>query len=570
MPTNTKSKQSSPPKSEEAERRRSSRRRNSDGAGSVSLSSFTSINSFNTDQPNKLMEVGNLHFLNDDEMADGQSSILGAGSFATVRLAYRRIPTRRLSMLSDMSEMEESIDSFERTTGPTSQTTSVAHANADSIGKCFPQFDADDTKFTSNDDDEGELVAVKIFHKSILKDCKSMENDSEHKLQVRTALESVEREIAVMKMIQHPNLVSLYEVIDSEETGRLYMEGGRASYCGCYEGGYFDELHCALYFVDLLHGLAHLHKNHIVHRDLKPENILLDSRGYIKISDFGVSHLFEEEASNTKRPSADVITSLDRNRGRQAPRLSRMESDAALMMKSMSSMGKLTKTEGTWCFWSPEMCAENSLIFSGYACDLWAAGICLYIFATGKIPFFSEIPLKLFDMIADAKLNLKGLGLSDTLVDLLQKVLEKDPNKRAGLGDCLKHPFCINAREQRIRELGDEVEKDDTEIVPQHHDLRQALSVTKRPSARDFATNITQRLSLVRKRFSNRAMSKTMSIDDIDENQSARSPRRQRLSLSPKRPDSGVMGEQENKKEDLPSFMGVDGAGSKNMVCVIQ
>lgn len=206
--------------------------------------------------------------------------------------------------------------------------------------------------------------------------------------------------------------------------------------------------------------------------------------------------MFEEEASNTKRPSADVITSLDRNRGRQAPRLSRMESDAALMMKSMSSMGKLTKTEGTWCFWSPEMCAENSLIFSGYACDLWAAGICLYIFATGKIPFFSEIPLKLFDMIADAKLNLKGLGLSDTLVDLLQKVLEKDPNKRAGLGDCLKHPFCINAREQRIRELGDEVEKDDTEIVPQHHDLRQvsvALCFASGAAAQRFSPNCFSR-----------------------------------------------------------------------------
>ena len=123
-----------------------------------------------------------------------------------------------------------------------------------------------------------------------------MENDSEHKLQVRTALESVEREIAVMKMIQHPNLVSLYEVIDSEETGRLYMvieyiplgeimthvrgtatykrrprREGEPAIAGVTKGGYFDELHCALYFVDLLHGLAHLHKNHIVHRDFKPE-----------------------------------------------------------------------------------------------------------------------------------------------------------------------------------------------------------------------------------------------------------------------------------------------------------
>ena len=68
---------------------------------------------------------------------------------------------------------------------------------------------------------------------------------------------------------------------------------------------------------------------------------------------------------------------------------------------------------------------------------------------------------------------MKGLGLSDILVDLLEKVLAKDPANRAGVGDCLRHDFCAAAREVRLQQLGDEVEKHDEKIVPQRNDLRQ-------------------------------------------------------------------------------------------------
>ena len=152
--------------------------------------------------------------------------------------------------------------------------------------------------------------------------------------------------------------------------------------------------------------------------------------------------------------------------------LSREDSDAAFAMKGMAHYGMLSRTEGTWCFWSPEMC-EGSQAFSGYAADMWAAGVCLYIFVTGLLPFYSEIPTELFEMISEAKISYDGLGLSDSLVDLLKQCLEKDPDKRAGVGDCLHHPFLEIAREKRIRQLSVEFEKSrESKIVLNDHDIK--------------------------------------------------------------------------------------------------
>ena len=137
--------------------------------------------------------------------------------------------------------------------------------------------------------------------------------------------------------------------------------------------------------------------------------------------------------------------------------LNRMDTDAALAMTGMANHGLLTKTEGTWCFWSPEMC-EGSQAFSGYAADMWAAGVCLYIFVTGKLPFYSEVPTELFEQISSSEIKYEGLGLSHSLVDLLKRCLEKDPAKRAGVGDCLKHPFLQEARTKRIFQLSTEFE----------------------------------------------------------------------------------------------------------------
>ena len=137
----------------------------------------------------------------------------------------------------------------------------------------------------------------------------------------------------------------------------------------------------------------------------------------------------------------------------------------------MAHDGLMTKTEGTWAFWSPEMC-EGGRAFSGYAADLWAAGVCLYIFVTGKLPFYSEAPCDLMEMIKGGNVPYDE-KMSDHLVDLLHMALHKDPEKRAGVGDCLQHPFLNTARDRRIRQLSAELARSKaTNTVVEESDIR--------------------------------------------------------------------------------------------------
>jgi serine/threonine protein kinase len=496
------------------------------------------------DDEGNVVKVENLHFI---------TGVLGQGAFGTVRLAKRKLspktPSQPLTtqpvvpfsegkekedfhesrkkhrqrfMHKSLSAPHQGSDFFTTPESATIATPSQSERSPSVISnlglfiRSRVSFDQDD----DDDDDAEQLVAVKIFRKSILKRRRTMERDkTSHKVKIRTALQQVEREIALMKKLSHPNLVAMYEVIDSPQSDMLYMvleymplgeiltyqddgtfrrkDPRPASSKGQIDGivnGHFNEEQAALYFVDILHGLAYLHQHHICHRDLKPENILLDANGIAKVGDFGVSHIFEKESSvgvhrlgsaNEDSVSAGSSSNGESASEKSAPQqerrgsdphphnvLTRMDTDAALAMTGMAHYGLLTKTEGTWCFWSPEMC-EGSQAFSGYAADMWAAGVCLYIFVTGRLPWYSEIPTDLFEMIGAAEIDYSGLGLSNSLIDLLKRCLEKCPDKRAGVGDCLKHPFLQMARAKRIRRLSTEFENSNKrKIVLNEDDIR--------------------------------------------------------------------------------------------------
>ncbi len=272
--------------------------------GDISLQSFTSESSFtsvNNNEGSMGLEVANLLFVTDaeaakiicgndeeyddnnnrdgddimqkqnDDRVGGTSAILGTGAFSTVRLAWRKTAA----------------------TPPPSIATNNNGRSQQQHRRSIVRVASQDSIITSPDHTSEQLVAVKMIQKSILKQMKIMEKGPNNRLTVRTAFDDIEKEIATMKRLCHPNCVQLFEVIDSVESDKLYMvleyislgeilsniDGTdrymRKGFCQKVKGvapeGYFDEKNAALYFVDILHGLAYLHRHSICHRDLKPE-----------------------------------------------------------------------------------------------------------------------------------------------------------------------------------------------------------------------------------------------------------------------------------------------------------
>jgi 5'-AMP-activated protein kinase, catalytic alpha subunit len=145
----------------------------------------------------------------------------------------------------------------------------------------------------------GEKVAVKILEKKKIVDVSDIER--------------VSREIHILKLVRHPNLIQLYEIIETPKYLFLVME-----YCG---GGelfdyiadqkkYSDRLYrlnekeACRFFHQIIDGVDYLHKLGIVHRDLKPENMLLDKNKNIKIVDFGLSNTYSQAP---KKRSKDIL-----------------------------------------------------------------------------------------------------------------------------------------------------------------------------------------------------------------------------------------------------------------------
>eukprot|EP00953_Heterococcus_sp_UTEX-ZZ885_P020331 11383-Heterococcus_DN1.PRE.1 len=158
----------------------------------------------------------------------------------------------------------------------------------------------------------GVLYAVKIFQKNVLR--KQVDFGARPGEMVKeTGLHKLQREIAIMKKLIHPNIVRLIEVIDDEggDCGYLVMEyvsGGavmefdevRKAYVFGPTRGSMPKQRAASIFVDVLAGLHFLHINGVIHRDIKPDNILIAKDGTAKLADFGMAHHFADE----KRPGS--------------------------------------------------------------------------------------------------------------------------------------------------------------------------------------------------------------------------------------------------------------------------
>ena len=283
-----------------------------------------------------------------------------------------------------------------------------------------------------------------------------------------TDLDKVQREIAIMKKLVHPHLVSLFEVIDDASQDALYLvleyvPGGQImefdaeerryfSSAHAERGGVLGEVEAARVLGDILAGLVYLHVHHIAHRDLKPENVLVGKGGRCKIADFGVAHYFEEEAARVLAlTNAPVVGGGGGEGGMEGG-----EKQLHQLYRS-TSRGLLNKSDGTWSFWAPEMCRQGGGeggSFSGYSCDVWATGVCLWVFVFGTLPFQEESPEELFEAIREKDFVLPeggregGREVSGELRDLLRAFLQKVPRDRITVGDALDHPWSQLADEE--------------------------------------------------------------------------------------------------------------------------
>ncbi|XP_028914644.1 calcium/calmodulin-dependent protein kinase kinase 2 isoform X6 [Ornithorhynchus anatinus] len=205
-------------------------------------------------------------------------------------------------------------------------------------------------------------------------------------------IEQVYQEIAILKKLDHPNVVKLVEVLDDPSEDHLYMVFELVNQGPVMEVPTVKPLtedQARFYFQDLIKGIEYLHYQKIIHRDIKPSNLLVGEDGHVKIADFGVSNEFK---------GADAL---------------------------------LTNTVGTPAFMAPETLSETRKIFSGKALDVWAMGVTLYCFVFGQCPFMDERILCLHSKIKSQTLEFPDQpDIAEDLKDLITRMLDKNPESR--------------------------------------------------------------------------------------------------------------------------------------------
>lgn len=209
----------------------------------------------------------------------------------------------------------------------------------------------------------------------------------------------IKEEIAIMKKLNHPNLVSLIEVLDDPSEDSLYMvmemcKKGVVMRVGLDQrADPYPEDTCRYWFRDLVLGIEYLHAQGVVHRDIKPDNCLITSDDVLKVVDFGVSEMFEKHS--------EMLTA---------------------------------KSAGSPAFLPPELCVAKHGDVSGKAADIWSMGVTLFCLKYGHIPFEKSGIFELYDSIKDDQPDFPTEGDADFL-DLMSKILDKDPSKRIKMSE---------------------------------------------------------------------------------------------------------------------------------------
>nr|KJB23497.1 hypothetical protein B456_004G101600 [Gossypium raimondii] len=222
------------------------------------------------------------------------------------------------------------------------------------------------------DTTNGHHVAIKIIDKAMVL-------ESNLKYQVQS-------EIRTMKLLHHPNVVRIHEVIGSKTKIYIIMEyisGGQLSDKLSYAKK-LSEPEGRKIFQQLIDAVDHCHGKGVYHRDLKPENLLLDSKGNLKVTDFGLSAL---------RKPGDMLTTAC----------------------------------GSPCYVAPELLANKG--YNGAAADIWSCGVILFELLAGYLPFDDRNLVVLYKKISGAQYTCPP-WFTGPQRKLIARILDPNPKRR--------------------------------------------------------------------------------------------------------------------------------------------
>ncbi|ORY67280.1 uncharacterized protein BCR38DRAFT_154082 [Pseudomassariella vexata] len=215
---------------------------------------------------------------------------------------------------------------------------------------------------------------------------------------------SIEREVAVLKLIDHPNIMKIFDIWENRSEIYLVLEyveqGDLFEYINIH--GPLPEEETIFFFRQMISALDYCHSFNICHRDLKPENILMTREGQIKIADFGMAAI------------------------QQSPN------------------HKLKTACGSPHYAAPELVSRRKHGYRGDKVDIWSIGVILYACLSARLPFDDpngDLPR----LLAKAKAGAyeEPAFLSRGSKDLIRKMLQPEPNDRITIRQIWKHSFIV-------------------------------------------------------------------------------------------------------------------------------
>lgn len=239
----------------------------------------------------------------------------------------------------------------------------------------------------------GQGTFAKVYHARNIKTSHSVAIKVIEKERVfRVGLtDQIKREISVMRLVRHPHIVQLYEVMASKSKIYFVLEyvKGEELFNKISKGRFKEDV-ARKYFQQLISAVDFCHSRGVYHRDLKPENLLLDENENLKVSDFGLSALADSRRQD----------------------------------------GLLHTACGTPAYVAPEVINRKG--YDGAKADIWSCGVILFVLMAGYLPFHDPNLMEMYRKIRNAEFKCPNWFPSDVR-RLLTRILDPNPETRLSM-----------------------------------------------------------------------------------------------------------------------------------------